>query len=103
MKPGWVWSRAHLGIAGQAVLDTPAAADEGHRDAITDAATSDARTDLRDHACELMPGMCGSATGSWPFQACQSDRHTPVAPTVRTTPASGQAGSATSMTVGGIP
>ena len=39
------------------------------------------------------PGMCGSATGSWPFQACQSDRHTPVAPTERTTPSSGQPGS----------
>ena len=35
------------------------------------------------------PPMCGSATGSCPFQACQSDRHTPVAPTVMTTPSGG--------------
>jgi hypothetical protein len=47
--------------------------------------------------------MCGSATGSCPFQACQSDRHTPLAPTAITTPSAGQAGSATRVTSGLIP
>jgi hypothetical protein len=34
--------------------------------------------------------MFGRATGSCPIQACQSDRHTPVAPTAKTAPASGR-------------
>jgi len=46
------------------------------------------------------PPMCGSATGSCPFQACQSDRHTPLAPTAMTTPSGGQAGSATCASSG---
>ena len=49
------------------------------------------------------PPMCGSATGSWPFQACQSDRHTPVAPTAMTTPSAGQAGSAACVSTGVAP
>ena len=49
------------------------------------------------------PGMCGSGTGSCPFQACQSDRHTPVAPTLMTTPSSGQPGSGTSAMSGTSP
>ncbi len=49
------------------------------------------------------PPMCGSTTGSCPFQACQSDRHTPLAPTAITTPSAGQAGSATRVTSGLIP
>ena len=49
------------------------------------------------------PPMCGSATGSCPFQACQSDRHTPVAPTVMTTPSGGHTGSATRITSGVAP
>ncbi len=49
------------------------------------------------------PPMCGSATGSWPCQACQSDRHTPVAPTAMTTPSAGQAGSATCVSTGVTP
>src|SRR5690348_4602731 len=47
--------------------------------------------------------MCGSATGSWPFQACQSDRQTPVAPTAMTTPSAGQAGSAACVSTGVAP
>ena len=47
--------------------------------------------------------MCGSATGSWPCQACQSDRHTPVAPTAMTTPSFGQTGSATCVSTGVTP
>ena len=59
-------------------------------------------------ACAMTPAsscppMCGSATGSCPFQACQSDRHTPLAPTAMTTPSGGQAGSATSASSGMIP
>jgi hypothetical protein len=46
------------------------------------------------------PGMCGSGTGSWPCQACQSDRHTPVAPTSSTTPPAGQAGAPASVSSG---
>ena len=49
------------------------------------------------------PPMCGSTTGSWPFQACQSDRHTPVAPTAMTTPSAGQSGSATCVSTGAAP
>ena len=49
------------------------------------------------------PPMCGSGTGSCPFQACQSDRHTPVAPTAMTTPSTGHAGSATSTSSGAAP
>ena len=49
------------------------------------------------------PPICGSTTGSCPFQACQSDRHTPLAPTAITTPSEGQAGSATCLTSGLIP
>jgi hypothetical protein len=49
------------------------------------------------------PPMCGSATGSCPRQACQSDRHTPVAPTAMTTPSAGQTGSAISATDGMTP
>lgn len=49
------------------------------------------------------PPMCGSATGSCPFQACQSDRHTPLAPTAMTTPSGGQTGSATCASSGMTP
>ena len=49
------------------------------------------------------PPMCGSTTGSCPFQACQSDRHTPVAPTAITTPSAGHAGSATCVSFGVTP
>ncbi len=49
------------------------------------------------------PGMCGRRTVSCPFQACQSDRHTPVAPTLITTPSSGHDGSGTSATSGMTP
>ena len=49
------------------------------------------------------PPMCGSPTGSCPFQACQSDRHTPVAPTMMTTPSAGQAGAGTSVSTGMAP
>ena len=49
------------------------------------------------------PPMCGSATGSCPFQACQSDRHTPLAPTAITTPSGGQLGSATCVSSGMTP
>jgi hypothetical protein len=49
------------------------------------------------------PPMCGSTTGSCPRQACQSDRHTPLAPTAMTTPSGGQAGSATCASSGMIP
>ncbi len=49
------------------------------------------------------PPMCGSTTGSCPRQACQSDRHTPLAPTAMITPSAGQAGSATCVTSGLIP
>jgi hypothetical protein len=49
------------------------------------------------------PPMCGRSTGSCPFQACQSDRHTPLAPTAMTTPSGGQAGSATCASSGMIP
>ena len=47
------------------------------------------------------PGMCGSFTeSSWPCQACQSLRHTPVACTVITAPLDGQAGSGSSTISG---
>ena len=46
------------------------------------------------------PGMCGSATASWPRQACQSERHTPVARTSTTTPSAGHRGGGTSTTSG---
>ena len=49
------------------------------------------------------PPMCGRATGSCPFQACQSDRHTPVAPTAMTTPSAGQTGLATRVSTGVTP
>jgi hypothetical protein len=49
------------------------------------------------------PPMCGRSTGSCPFQACQSDRHTPLAPTAMTTPSGGQAGSATCASSGITP
>jgi len=49
------------------------------------------------------PPMCGSTTRSCPFQASQSDRHTPLAPTAMTTPSAGQAGSATCVSSGLIP
>jgi len=49
------------------------------------------------------PPICGSATGSCPFQACQSDRHTPVAPTAMTTPPAGHTGSATCVSTGVTP
>jgi hypothetical protein len=49
------------------------------------------------------PPMCGRLTGSCPFQACQSDRHTPLAPTAMTTPSGGQAGSATFASSGMVP
>ena len=49
------------------------------------------------------PPMCGRVTGSCPFQACQSDRHTPVAPTAMTAPSGGQAGSATCVSTGVTP
>lgn len=49
------------------------------------------------------PPICGNGTGSCPFQACQSDRHTPVAPTAMTTPSAGQAGSATWVSTGVSP
>ena len=39
-------------------------------------------------------------TGSWPVQACQSERQTPVAPTRMTAPSSGQSGSGVVTTVG---
>ena len=48
------------------------------------------------------PPMCGRSTGSCPFQACQSDRHTPLAPTAMTAPSEGQAGSATCASSGMI-
>ena len=48
------------------------------------------------------PGTIGSGTGSWPRQACQSERHTPVARTRTTTPSSGQAGGSISRTSGAI-
>src|SRR5690606_6583829 len=49
------------------------------------------------------PGMCGRCTeSSWPCQACQSLRHTPVACTVIRVPRGGQAGSGTS-TIAGSP
>jgi hypothetical protein len=59
-------------------------------------------------ACAITPAsswppMCGSATGSCPFQACQSDRHTPLAPTAMTTPSGGQAGSGTCTSSGMTP
>jgi hypothetical protein len=47
--------------------------------------------------------MFGSATGSCPFQACQSDRQTPVAPTAMTTPSAGQAGSGACVSTGMAP
>src|SRR5215216_6177321 len=47
--------------------------------------------------------MCGSSTGSLPCQACQSDRHNPVARTANTTPPSGHAGSGTSVRNGAYP
>ena len=50
------------------------------------------------------PGTCGGVTsGSWPIQACQSERQMPVAATSTTTPSGGGAGSGTSSTASGPP
>ncbi len=50
------------------------------------------------------PGTWGSTTSvSWPDQACQSLRHSPVASTATTTPPGGATGSGTSRTTGWTP
>jgi hypothetical protein len=100
VKPGWV-------CCGQTCA-SPAA----HHSQVPQPHTNGTVTrSPTDHRCTAgptsattpassWPGVCGSGTGSWPFHACQSERHTPVARTATTTPSSGQAGSATSTTLG---
>ena len=95
--------RAHLGVAGQAVLARPQPQANGtvtRSPACHRVTSGPVATTIPANSC---PPMCGSATGSCPFQACQSDRHTPVAPTAMTTPSAGHAGSATSITSGSDP
>ncbi len=103
VNPGWVWSGHTWASPARQNSHRPQPQANGTvtrspgRHRVTSgpaAATSPA------NSC---PPMCGSTTGSWPFQACQSDRHTPVAPTVMTTPSAGQAGSGTSVSTGVAP
>ena len=103
VKPGWVWcgqtcaspARQYSHVPHPHTNGTVTRSPGRHR--VTPAPTS-ATT-----PASSCPGMCGSATGSWPRHACQSDRHTPVARTASTTPPSGQPGAGTSVTVGSEP
>ena len=104
MKPGLGLVGAHLRLAGLAPRRTArsrrrTAPSPGRRPASRDTAPRRAATT----PASSWPGTCGSATGSWPFQACQSERQTPVARTETTTPSAGQSGSGSSLTTGSAP
>ena len=51
----------------------------------------------------LVTGGTSSLGLAVPRQVCQSDRHTPLAPTAMTAPSAGQAGSGTCVSSGTIP
>ena len=103
VKPGWVWS-------GQTWLSPPRQYSQRPQPQ-TNGTVTRSPTDQRSTSgptsatwpASSWPGTCGSGTGSWPAQACQSERHTPVAPTRTTTPSSGQTGSGQVRSTGSSP
>ena len=84
------WSGQTWASPAPAVLAAAAPEHERHGHPVADRPAASRRgptaTTVPAYSC---PGMWGSATGSCPRQACQSDRQTPVAATSTTTPSAG--------------
>ncbi len=94
VNPGCNWFGTDLGITGQRRIRSAHSPGRrvrspGHPPA-SPIPPGPTATTVPANSC---PGMIGKATGSCPRQACQSDRHTPVAATSTTTPSSGHSAS----------
>ena len=103
VKPGWVWFGHTCACPARQYSHRPQPQANG---TVTRSPARHRVTPVP--ACATTPaiscpGICGSGTGSCPFQACQSDRQTPEARTAMTAPPAGQAGSGTSASSGSTP
>src|SRR5918998_291971 len=104
VKPGWVCQVQTWCSPAAHWAQRPHALTNG---TVTRSPTRQRRTSAPTAAtvpASSCPGTCGSTTsGSWPCQACQSLRQTPLAPTRTTTPPGAGSGAETSRTVSGPP
>src|SRR6478672_3642426 len=103
VNPGWYWSGQTWASPTRQNSHTPQPQTNG---AVTRSPTATRITPSPTRTtspANSWPGTCGSETGSCPRQACQSDRHTPVARTATTTAPAGQSGSGTERTTGSCP